>query len=152
MANRAQKPLTERLQKDICDLIRLGLSPREAAASNGVPNEDYGTWMAMGTRGGTGTGKYMDFKLAVEQAEAACEALLVGRVMAAANDGNWGAASFLLERRFPGRWTRKSVTEDPRLPNTDRPAKRGTDDPFEALDNVESIEKRRKPAGAEDGA
>jgi hypothetical protein len=144
MAIGRQKVLTDSLQKTICDLIRLGLSPREASASAGVTNEDYATWMAQGARGGRGLSKFVDFKLAVEQAEASCEALLVGRVMAAANDGSWQAAAWLAERRFPGRWTRKSISEDTRLPSTDRPAKRASDDPFDALDNVEPIDKKRK--------
>lgn len=143
----AQKPLTPEVQKTITDLIRLGLSPREAAASAGIPNATYAEWMMLGARGGKGLGKMVDFKLAVEQAEASCEALLVGRVMAAANDGSWQAAAWLAERRFPGRWTRKSVSEDPRLPNTDRPAKRATDDPFEALDNVVPLSKRQQAEG-----
>jgi hypothetical protein len=134
--------LTPTLQKDVCDLVRLGVAPREAAAAKGIDSETFGEWMTNGRLGGRGRGRYTAFVRALEEAEAIAEATMIGRVQRAASDGVWQAAAWLAERRFPGRWTRKSVQEDLKVhgPRTTR----GMEDPFAELDNVSSIDSARR--------
>jgi hypothetical protein len=134
--------LTATMQKDVCDLVPLGVGPREAAAAKGIDGETFATWMTWGRMGGRGRGKYAAFVRALEEAEAIAEATMIGRVQRAANEGVWQAAAWLAERRFPGRWTRKSVMEDLKVhgPRTTR----GTEDPFAELDNVASIDSARR--------
>jgi hypothetical protein len=100
--------------------------------------------------GGEDREEFTDFVRALEEAEAIAEATMIGRVQRAASDGVWQAAAWLAERRFPSRWTRKSVMEDLKVhgPRTTR----GTEDPFAELDNVASIDSaRRRGAKAEGG-
>ena len=52
-----------------------------------------------------------DFALAVRQAEAQFEAECVGRIEAAAVGGDWKADAWLLERRHPQRWGRRTSRE-----------------------------------------
>jgi hypothetical protein len=130
------------VQKDVCDLVKLGVAPREAAAAKGVDSETFAEWMTAGRMGGRGRGQYVDFVRGLEEAEAIAEAQMIGRVQRAASEGVWQAAAWLAERRFPGRWTRKSVQED--LVRNGPRTMRGTEDPFAELDNVASIDSARR--------
>jgi hypothetical protein len=130
------------LREEICGLVKLGGAPREAAAAKGVDGETFATWLTQGRMGGKGRGPEIAFVRAIEQAEAEAELLMIGRVQRAASDGVWQAAAWLAERRFPSRWTRKSVQED-LFKNTPRTL-RGTEDPFAELDNVASIDSAKR--------
>jgi hypothetical protein len=126
---------TESLQRDICSLIRLGMWPREAALAKGVRPDVFVEWMARGKRGEDPA--CVEFVFAIDQAEAEAEALLLGEVKQGRN--GWQQAAWRLERRFPDRWTRRSVNEDERRATAERPPRPSSDDPFETLDNVTPI-------------
>ena len=93
----------------IASQIKLGVPPRTAAACEGIEADTFTEWMARGARNGRGEHPYHKFRVAILKAEAECEKLLVARIRQAASNGNWQAAAWLAERRYPERYVRKSV-------------------------------------------
>jgi hypothetical protein len=67
-----------------------------------------------------------EIEAALERATS--EARLVALIAQAASKGNWRAAAFILERRYPERWARRErpVIEPPPV----------TDDPFREIDEL----------------
>ena len=58
------------------------------------------------------SGAFYDFRIAVETAQAESEMILVTRIGAAAQNGSWSAAAWLLQHRFPENWDRKNAVGD----------------------------------------
>lgn len=121
----------------ISQRVRAGMQPDRAARAVGVDGQTFQRWMSMGLEGGEDYEPYVQLREAVLTAEADCEQSLVGYVRREAMEGNWQAAAWLAERRFPERYVRKSVTADKPV------ATSNPDDPFDHLDNVTSIAKKR---------
>jgi hypothetical protein len=86
--------LTIEVQDRVVALIRAGNTVQVAAQAAGICRRTFHLWMARDDD------PYRAFRAAVEQARADAEASLVAR----AARGNWRAAAFLLEQRFPERW------------------------------------------------
>jgi len=121
--------LTDDLIARITDLVRLGNYPLIAARANGVADNTFYEWLARGREAsGTVVGRSKHGKRAVEtgtvtvldqcsklsnaiaEAEALCEARVVGTVVVAANADHKAAVTFL-ERRHPQRWRQHVSTE-----------------------------------------
>lgn len=131
--------ITDALIKKITDPVKLGVPPLVAAMQNGVSESEFADWMSRGVDAGRGEWRYAKFRDAIKEAEALCEAGLVGTLRRAAQDGNVTAATWLLERRFPERYVRRSVsTEGKKDPNAA--------DPFADIDNVVDLKARAKRA------
>jgi hypothetical protein len=121
--------LTDDLIARIVDLVRLGNYPLIAARANGVADNTFYEWLARGReangtvvdrsqkakqRSKTSQVEVIDqtAKLAnaIAEAEALCEARVVGTIVVAANQDNKAAVTFL-ERRHPQRWRQHVSTE-----------------------------------------
>lgn len=109
--------LTPETQEKILAALRCGVSRAAAATRAGVGPRTLREWMAREDD----VEPYASFRVAVEEAESACEARLVAVVFKAAlEDPN--QARWLLERRFRASWGR-TVPEDqqgpaPQVPST----------------------------------
>jgi transposase len=97
--------LTPELQNKICDAIRAGNYLETAAAFAGIGKSTFYDWLRRGQR--VSKGIYHDFSEAVEKALADSEARDVALIAKAAADGQWQAAAWRLERKFPDRWGRR---------------------------------------------
>jgi hypothetical protein len=126
--------------RPICDLVKVGVEPVQAALTQGVDEPTFEEWLHKARQGGRGHESHIRFRQAVLQAEAECEAMLVTKLRSG-NTG-WQAALAMLERRFPERWLRRSIqAEDSMLNRKDgRPPAGGN--PFEQLDNVVPLNHR----------
>ncbi len=66
------------------------------------------------------------FLARLKEAEGSCEQSLVAFIYKAAQGGQWTAAAWLLERKFPQRWgaVRREIPQpkEPNLPDDDNPA------------------------------
>lgn len=102
MARRCK--LTPEVQERICHAIRIGAYHEHAALAAGVSYETFRRWMAQGER--ASSGQFRVFCVAVKKAEAAAAVGWLARIEQAANDGQWQAAAWKLERRFPDKWGR----------------------------------------------
>lgn len=80
----------------ICEGLRAGLTHKAAASCGGVCRDTFYHWR--NTR--------PDFAAMARQAEAICACEMVAIICAAAKAGNWRAALWWLERRWPGDWGR----------------------------------------------
>ena len=127
---------TDELVEQVGTLVKLGVPPMVAARAKGVPEDDYVEWMRRGAINAQGDWRYAKFYDAVKDNEAEAETLLVGKIRSAATDGNWQAASWLLERLWPERYVKRSVND----PNSD-PGTRGQPDPFAGVDKVVPLRK-----------
>lgn len=83
--------------------IRAGATGEVAAQTIGVVRSTYYVWLEKGRDAPEGT-PYREFHDRVQRARAESEVGLVARIAQAAGNGSWGAAAWLLERRFPERW------------------------------------------------
>jgi transposase len=110
--------LTPERQAKIVQAIRLGNTRECAAKWAGVGRSTLLLWLARGRKERErleqpGARKrrseriYLDLLAAVEKAEADAEAAMVGHITKAVRDGQWTAAAWWLERRYPEKWGRK---------------------------------------------
>jgi transposase len=97
--------LTAELQAKVCDAIRAGNYLETAAAFAGIRKATFHNWLRRGARQTQGI--YHAFSEAVEKALADSEARDVALIAKAAADGQWQAAAWRLERKFPERWGRR---------------------------------------------
>ncbi|MBI05356.1 MAG: hypothetical protein CMM54_00075 [Rhodospirillaceae bacterium] len=103
--------LTDERREAICRMIVEGVPLKTAARAAGVTYNTLRNWMQRGEKGDE---PYALFKEEVEEAQAVCEAQLVGIIKSAAvqeSGGEWRAALALLSRKFPERWSEKRQLE-----------------------------------------
>jgi hypothetical protein len=93
--------------------------------------------MERGTRNGPSNQVHREFRVAVDQARAEAEAILVSRISKAAQAGSWRAACWLLERRNPEKWA--SMSERNRADNDTTE----TEAPPDPLSRVDELAARR---------
>ena len=113
MAGRPSKLTPERAQA-IALAVSEGHYLQHAAAAAGVARSTVHSWLARGRaareqldRGGEpqpGEEPYLDFLEALEGAEKCAAELGIAPIRAAMERGDWRAAAWYLERRFPGHW------------------------------------------------
>jgi transposase len=124
----------------IVQVLAAGGYPQTAATAAGVSAKTYYRWLARGADDGPeADAPYRDFRERVEKAQAEGEARAVTIIARAAADGTWQAAVWMLERRYPERWSRPSQRADvaPAGPAT------GPPDPFAEVDELAQVRRRR---------
>lgn len=95
--------LTDEVRRKVIAALRVGASRTAAAVRAGIGASTLHEWMAR-----TGEEEpYASFRVEVEEAEAICELRLSSTVFKAAL-GDPNQARWLLERRFPGEWGKKT--------------------------------------------
>ena len=99
--------LTELCQKRIVQAIQIGAPFYQAARYGGVSYRAFQAWMARGEN--ESRGKYRTFYLAVKAAEANAVVGWLVKIEAAANAGNWTAAAWKLERKYPELFGKRQV-------------------------------------------
>ena len=97
--------LTKDVQKQICDAIRLGATYKLAAQYGGISYVTFNTWMADGEA--ADDGDFLEFFNAVKKAESDGALKWLRKIEASANTGNWTAAAWKLERRYPNDYGRQ---------------------------------------------
>ena len=100
--------LTLDVQSRVCEAVRAGNYLDVAAEFGGIGGTTFHRWMARGAK--ESSGRYRDFRTAVEKAERDAEVALVATWRRQAKD-NWQAAAALLERRYGRRWGRRQTIE-----------------------------------------
>lgn len=96
--------LTAQVHDRLVELVRAGNTFEVAARASGISRATFYRWKQEGKKAGKGA-KYKLF-VALELAEAECEAYWVGRIKLAGIT-DWKADAWMLERRHPGRWGRR---------------------------------------------
>ena len=96
MAGRPTK-YTPETAKKIVDAVRLGATYTLACQYAGIDVSTLENWRQ----------KYSDFSLMIKEAEGAGAVGWLAKIEKAANDGNWTAAAWKLERRYPEMYGRQ---------------------------------------------
>lgn len=100
--------LTPGVKALIVQLIQVGNYFETACAYAGIDPGTAHRWLRRGDgRDGEPCEPYLSFAVEVHQARALAEAHKVQLIAAAAQNGNWQAAAWWLERSFPGKWGRR---------------------------------------------
>ena len=97
--------LTKEVTERICLAIRAGNYAKVAAAMAGVAETTYYRWLEM-AEGPYAKKDYREFRESVERAEAEAEVAAIARIRQAADNGDWKAAGWYLERKHGERWGR----------------------------------------------
>lgn len=100
----APTKLNPQIHDKIVAFVRAGSYVETAASASGISKNTFYDWLRRGAAQDKGI--YRDFSDAVEKALAESEIVDVDRIGKAAKDGQWQAAAWRLERRFPDRWGR----------------------------------------------
>jgi len=127
---------TDKLIDKIAEMVGVGVPPMVASKAHGVDESDFVEWMRKGQNNARGHGNYARFYEQVIKAEADSESTLVAQIRMSSK---WQAAAWLLERRFPERYLRKSVSEP-----KPKPAPGFGADPFDAVDKVVPIQRAKR--------
>lgn len=103
MARRSK--YTEEVIEKVEQAIRLGSTYRLAALYAGISETTFQDWMRTKPA----------FSARVKEAEGAASVQWLAKIEKAASDGNWQAAAWKLERRYPHEYGRKVQEVDVRL-------------------------------------
>jgi len=102
--------ITDELEQKFCELVMLGNSWDAACGECGITDRTFRYWMIRGQSGKKGDERYRKFYERVRSAEATAESALLSEVRSAAQ-GDWRAATWMLERRWSKRWGYKAQVE-----------------------------------------
>jgi len=97
--------LTKEVTNRICLAIRAGNYAKVAAAMAGVSETTYYKWLDLSDKPNAKK-EYKEFRESIEQAEAEAEVAAIARIRQAADNGDWKAAGWYLERKHGERWGR----------------------------------------------
>lgn len=81
----------------IVSALKAGATYEHAAAAGGVSYQTFNEWRK----------DLPEFSEAIKAAEGEAARLLLGKIQAAASDGTWQAAAWILERRWPEQYGRQ---------------------------------------------
>jgi transposase len=108
MAGRKTK-LTPEVQAKIVQALGVGVTHAHACQFAGISHEAFYNWLE---KGEAGKSPFVEFREAVKNAEGQAVVGWMALIDSAARSGNWQAAAWKLERRYPKDYGRQSVRED----------------------------------------
>jgi len=101
--------LDEATQQKFLDAVREGLPYSTACALAGISETTFAVWRQRADA--EPDSAYAGFMQALKAAEAEAEAANGKRIRSAADNGQWQAAAWILERRHPDKWARTERSE-----------------------------------------
>ncbi len=106
----AQSRFTPEVQQKILNAISIGSPLMLAPLAAGIAYTTFRKWIRTGEE--QGKGPYYEFAQKVKEAEGAAVSVWLAVIEKAARSGNWTAAAWKLERRYPELFGRTSVRVD----------------------------------------
>ncbi len=123
--------LTPEVIEEICNWLKLGYYQEDAATMAGISASTYYDWMKKGddaqkalesgdssslpaTQEGDEVevvNMFQEFSEAVKKARAEAEGAHIRNIRKAADNGNWQASAWWLERSFPQKWGKRSTLD-----------------------------------------
>lgn len=88
--------------------VRGGNHLKVAAAFAGISYSTLRRWILKADDPGAPP-EYVEFKAAVEKAQADAEVAALAKIQKASTEGNWHAAAWYLERSYPERWGKRET-------------------------------------------
>lgn len=111
----ARLKLTAQLQEEICGYIAAGITKRGAAAAVGIDESSFFIWMQKAeeaireSKSGKNDLIYINFFKAVKKAETAFKLTHIKNIKNAADEGQWQASAWLLERCYRDEYGKNKV-------------------------------------------
>ena len=96
--------------QQICDYVAQGHTREVAAQACGIVSTTLYRWMKRGER--QPDGPYGEFCRALKRADLEAELACLRQIKEAAQHGDWRAAAWMLERRYPEKWGRRRARRD----------------------------------------
>ena len=123
--------LTPEVIEEICNWLKLGYYQEDAATMAGISASTYYDWMKKGDdaqkalESGDSSSlpatqerdevevvnMFQEFSEAVKKARAEAEGAHIRNIRKAADNGNWQASAWWLERSFPQKWGKRSTLD-----------------------------------------
>ena len=103
----AKSKLTEELIKEAARLIEAGNYQKHVAQALGVDESTWYRWLREGEQSEDENDLKYKFYQSIKKAEAKAVARNVALIQRAAQEGNWQAAAWWLERKFPAEWGKR---------------------------------------------
>ena len=97
--------LNEEFIKQAVKLIEAGNYQKHVAQALGITETTWYRWMQEGEKAKSGLKR--KFYESIKKAEARAVLRNVAKILQASQEGNWQAAAWWLERRYPDEWGRK---------------------------------------------
>jgi transposase len=101
--------LTPAIQKNLVESIGVGAAYEDACNYTGISYQTFRNWMKAGEEAflrGDPTGQFFEFFEAIKKAEGRNVLRCMVKIERAASEGDWRAAAWKLERRYPERYGR----------------------------------------------
>ncbi len=98
--------LTPEIQEKIVQALSIGNYRKDAAEYAGLDAATLHRWMLRGSR--EKDSAYADFRTAVLEAESRAKITAIGCITKAMRNGDWRAAAYWLERKFPHQFSDRS--------------------------------------------
>lgn len=130
--------LTFETTEKLCEAIRLGSTYELACNFAGVSYNRFNEWRKAGKA--AKNGKFKEFYNAIKKAEGDATNKWLGHIEDAAQDGNWQAAAWKLERRYPDDYG-KRIKQQVQSQNVEIDVSSLTDEQLKRLANGEDITK-----------
>ena len=102
--------LNAKRAQQICDYVAQGHTREVAAQACGIVSTTLYRWMKRGER--QPDGPYGEFCRALKRADLKAELACLRQIKEAAQNGDWRAAAWMLERRYPEKWGRRRARRD----------------------------------------
>ena len=102
--------MTEQVVADIVNALAAGATVRAAAGAAGISERTYHSWRERGEQEGADEA-FLQFLQRTTRAREQGKVALVASIRRSANEGDWRAAAWLLERLEPEAWAAKHVLE-----------------------------------------
>lgn len=100
----AKSKCTPERQQAVLQALSVGATHRLACHYAGISHECLYNWLRLGERGRQ---PYADFSAAMKKAEGQAAIGWLAKIEASANAGEWQAAAWKLERRYPDEYGRQ---------------------------------------------
>lgn len=111
--------LTPEITEKICDALRAGNTQKAACQYVGISERTFFNWI---NRGEADEEPYLQFVQDIKSAEGAAIVGFVSVIAKAASNGQWQAAAWYLERKYPDEWgkvDRKEIKHSGKVDMTD---------------------------------
>ena len=103
----AKLKLNKQLIEDAVKLIEAGNYQKHVAQALGVDESTWYRWLREGEQSEDENDLKYKFYQSIKKAEAKAVARNVALIQRAAQEGNWQAAAWWLERKFPAEWGKR---------------------------------------------
>ena len=136
--------LTEEVQAAIVESIKRGCTFKAAALAAGIAEGTFFKWMKRGEQ--AKKGRFFEFRQAIKKAEAEAVSFAVSCIFQQVKKGNWQAAAWWLERRYPEDWGKKERVEMETNNSFPLPREITREDAEEGEIIIEAIDRIRREA------